>query len=59
MYFGYGLLGLIYTVIVVWAIIDLLGSRRSGSTTLIWLLVILILPVIGSILYFVMGRGRD
>ena len=38
MYFGYGLLGLIYTVIVVWAIIDLLGSRRSGSTTLIWLL---------------------
>jgi hypothetical protein len=58
MYFGYGLVGLIELVLVVWAIVDLLSSRRFTPTTLIWLLIILVLPVLGAILYFLIGRGR-
>jgi hypothetical protein len=54
----YGITGLIYTVLVIWAIWDLLSSGRRGSSRLIWLLVILIVPVLGSILYLLLGRGR-
>jgi len=56
--FGYGLIGLIELILVVWALIDLFGSRRGGPNTLIWLLVILIIPVLGAILYFLLGRGK-
>ena len=56
--FGYGLIGLLELILVVWALIDLLGSRRAGPNTLIWLLVILIIPVLGANLYFLMGRGK-
>ena len=57
-YAGYGIVSIIYIVLVVWAVIDLLSSRRSGCATLLWLLLIIIVPVLGSILYLLLGRYR-
>ncbi|MCX6646526.1 MAG: PLDc N-terminal domain-containing protein [bacterium] len=57
--FSYSLGGLITLILMVWAIMDLLGSRRSGSTTIIWILVILVLPLLGAILYLLIGRNRS
>jgi hypothetical protein len=56
--FSYGLGGLITLILVVWAIVDLLGSRRSGINTVIWIIVILALPLLGAILYLLLGRNR-
>lgn len=42
-----------------WAIIDLLTSRFKDSTNkLIWAIIIIFLPVLGSILYLLIGRGQ-
>jgi hypothetical protein len=42
-----------------WAIVDLLGSKfQSDTNKLIWALVIIFVPFIGSILYLVVGRKQ-
>ncbi len=41
------------------AIISVLGSGHSGVTKLIWILVILILPVVGMILWFLIGSKKS
>lgn len=42
-----------------WAIIDLIKSNFSNSTNkLIWALIIIFVPFVGSILYLVMGRKQ-
>jgi hypothetical protein len=49
--------------IVAWvvALVDILRSRArfSGSQLAAWILIVVILPVIGTILYFVVGRRPD
>lgn len=46
-------------VLWIWAIIDLLRSTFASETNkLIWALVIVFVPVIGSILYLVIGRNQ-
>jgi hypothetical protein len=54
----YGITGLVYTVLVIWALWDLLTSGRRGSDMVLWLLIIIIVPVLGSILYLLLGRKR-
>ena len=44
-------------VIVFWAIIDIAKSRfKNPNNRTIWLVVVLLLPILGSILYFQMKR---
>ena len=46
-------------VLPVVALLNLLKSNFKDSTTkLIWVVVILLLPVAGSILYFIVGRRQ-
>ena len=52
------LLGLIILGLDIWAIVNVLMSRESGLAKLIWLLVILILPVIGLIVWFFIGPRK-
>ncbi|MGN6726731.1 MAG: PLD nuclease N-terminal domain-containing protein [Tepidisphaeraceae bacterium] len=41
------------------AIIDLVRRRFiEPPMTIVWLLIVLFVPVIGSILYFLIGRGQ-
>ena len=53
-------LGIIGFAIWLWALIDVLSSdfvKQSDKT--VWIVVILFLPVLGSILYFIMGtKGK-
>lgn len=50
---------LLILLLPILAVISLLRSGHRDSTTkLIWLLVILFVPLVGSILYFVMGRRK-
>jgi hypothetical protein len=51
------LLGLVIFVLDIIAIVDVLKSKADGTNKLIWLLLILFLPVVGMILYFLIGRG--
>lgn len=53
-----GLVGLIVLVLDIWAIVKTLQSSASAGAKILWVLVILLLPVIGLILWLLMGpRG--
>lgn len=49
------LFGLIILAGDIWAIINILNSGEKGSTKFIWILVILLLPLIGLLIWFFAG----
>ena len=56
MNFGYnGLLGLFVLAGDIWAILNIAQSSASNEKKLIWILVVLLLPLLGLILWFFMG----
>lgn len=50
-----GILGLIILVLDVYAIVKTLGSGASTGTKVLWVVLILLLPVLGLILWALMG----
>jgi len=55
---GYGLFGLVILVLDIWGILNVIGSRAAIGVRLLWILLIVILPVVGLIAWFVAGpRG--
>lgn len=55
---GYGLFGLVILALDIWGILNVIGSRATMGVKLLWILLIVILPVIGLIVWFVAGpRG--
>ena len=50
-----GLLGLLILVGDVWAIINILQSSASNEKKLLWVIVVVLLPLIGLILWFFLG----
>ncbi len=57
MNFGYGggILGLLILIGDVWALINIFQSSVSNGKKLIWILVVLLLPLLGLILWFFAG----
>jgi len=56
---GLGTLSMVILVLDIVAIVSVLGAARSLSSKLLWILAILLLPVIGMILYFILGRAGE
>ncbi|MFA5493245.1 MAG: PLDc N-terminal domain-containing protein [Porticoccaceae bacterium] len=53
-----GLLGLLILAADIWAIINVFQSGTSNVSKLLWILLILLLPVVGLIIWFFIGpRG--
>jgi hypothetical protein len=52
------LFGLVVLILDIVAIVSLLKSSADTGTKILWLLLIVLLPLIGMILYFLMGPGR-
>ncbi|MBO6554265.1 MAG: PLDc_N domain-containing protein [Roseitalea sp.] len=50
-----GLLGLILLIAMVWAIYSTFQSSASTGAKALWTVLILVLPVIGLILWFIFG----
>jgi phospholipase D-like protein len=57
--FGYGgLLGVLILAGDIWAILNILQSPVSNEKKLIWTIAVLLLPLLGLILWFILGpRG--
>ncbi len=53
----YTIVGVLHLILWIWAIIDILGSSKSMGEKLLWILIVLLLPLIGLILYVLLGRG--
>ncbi|WP_405223237.1 PLDc N-terminal domain-containing protein [Lentisalinibacter sediminis] len=50
-----GLFGLIILILDVYAVVKTLGSRASTGSKVLWIVVILVLPVLGLILWALFG----
>jgi len=50
-----GILGLLWLIVVIWAILQVAQSSASGMAKLLWIILMLFLPVIGVILWFLLG----
>lgn len=56
MYVGYnGLLGLLVLAGDIWAIINIFQSSASNERKLLWIIVVLLLPLLGLILWYFLG----
>jgi len=53
-----GLLGLVILVLDVYAIVKIVGSGASTGAKVIWVVLILLLPVLGFLLWLVAGPSR-
>jgi hypothetical protein len=48
-----GLLGLIILALDIWAIVSVVGSSTSTGGKVLWILLILLLPILGLIIWLV------
>ena len=57
MFFDYnGIIGLIILALDIWAIVQILQRGGPTDKKILWILVILLLPVLGLILWLLLGR---
>jgi len=52
------LVGLVISFMWVIALVDILRSEFQGNDKVVWALVVIFFPFLGSILYFIVGRSR-
>jgi hypothetical protein len=50
------LIGLIILVLDIIAIVSIIQSGMSNGKKILWILLVLFLPVVGMILYFLLGK---
>jgi hypothetical protein len=55
---GGGLLSIIPLLLFIFALVDVLRGPTIGNNKIIWVLVILLVPCLGPILYFLIGRNQ-
>lgn len=53
-----GIASLIVLILDIIAIIDILKSSLDTGTKALWIILILVLPVIGMVLYFLIGKKK-
>ena len=54
----YSALGVLVMILDIVALVSLLKSSADSGTKILWVLLIVLLPFLGMILYFLMGPGR-
>ena len=53
-----GLFGIIVLILDVWAIINVVQSAASNGAKVLWIVLVLLLPVVGFIIWLIAGpRG--
>ena len=52
------ILGLVVLVLDIIAIIDVLKSLMATGKKVLWIILILVLPLVGMVLYFLIGKKQ-
>lgn len=54
-----GIFGLLLLVLDVWAVVSTVQSNAGTGTKVLWIVIILLLPLVGLIAWFLLGpKGR-
>lgn len=51
------ILGIVHFLLWIYALVRILGSNASTGDKVLWILVVLILPLIGLLIWLFMGPG--
>ncbi len=54
----YGIGGFILLVLNIWAFVRIIGSTASTGAKVVWILVILLMPFIGFIVWLIFGPKK-
>ena len=54
----YGIVGLLILVLDIYCILQILGGGGDFGMKLLRIILVLLLPLLGPILYFVVGKGK-
>lgn len=54
----HGLFGLIILILDIWAIVNVVASGNGILSKIIWVLIILLLPILGFIIWLLLGPRR-
>jgi hypothetical protein len=49
---------ILIAILWMWALIDIVKNEFTGSNKVIWLLMVIFIPILGFILYFLIGREQ-
>ncbi len=50
---------IIPAILWIWALVDILKSNfKDDATKVIWVIIVILLPILGSILYFILGKNH-
>ena len=52
---GYSLFGILVLIGDIWALINILQSSAATDKKILWVIVVILLPLIGLILWFFLG----
>ncbi|ASU58216.1 MULTISPECIES: PLD nuclease N-terminal domain-containing protein [Nocardiopsis] len=55
---GVAVVSLVAVVLIIAAVFSILTSRVDGAMKVVWLIFVCIAPLIGAILWFLVGRNR-
>ncbi|KZB73435.1 MULTISPECIES: PLD nuclease N-terminal domain-containing protein [Thalassospira] len=50
-----GIIGLLVLIADIWAIVNIMGSGASTGSKVLWTVLVVILPVLGLIIWFLAG----
>ena len=53
-----GILGFLILIADIWAILKIAQSSAGNGNKAIWIAIVLVLPVLGLIIWYLMGPGR-
>ena len=53
----YPLIGILILVLDIYVIMMILNGRGDMGVKLLWIIVVLLLPLLGPVLYYALGRG--
>ena len=52
-----GIIGLLHLAAVIYALIQIFGSSASMGGKILWILIVALFPLVGLIIWFLMGPG--
>lgn len=55
---GFQQVGIVSLILMIIALVDILKSNFRGNNKIVWIIVVILLPFLGSILYFILGKKQ-
>jgi hypothetical protein len=54
---GYGIIGVLVLVLDIYVIMQILQGGGDSGKKLLWIIIVLLLPLLGPILYYALGKA--